>query len=183
MKDLKDLINESILDVDKDHQILCILQKPKFDITFTYASGSGRHQYGEIHGEKNEVIGLYEFYDSTISTLTIYVSNDVYNKWGDYSDMLDIATTKRHIFDQCQAQVRKLFGRTLKNVNVTVRSFAEYVDSIEGGFTPLEEITDKKSLKDWIKWLKFWNKTVEKIDSHQTNLFRDVSEKKWETYI
>lgn len=188
MKDLKDLIIESILDIDRDPQIFCTLQKPKFSFAHKDESGNSEYQYGEIHGEKGDVIGLYEFYDSTRPILILIVNDELLEQWYDENkhetEGWGGPPAKDYISNQCSNQIRKLFGMNIKNDNIYVWNFSDYVDNIEGGAVPFEgEEFDQKILNKWIKWLKFFNKTVKKLSNNSYDLVSDLSEKNWKTYF
>jgi hypothetical protein len=182
MKDLKDLLNESILDVDKDHRILCMLQKPKFNFVYKGESGGAEWQYGEIHGEKDDVIGLYEFYDSTHPSVLLIVDDSTYDLWSDWNG--EVSHAQDYIYNQCIKHCSKLFGINLEEDDVYVWNVSDYISNIEGGAVPFEgNEFDQGILDQWIKWLKFFNKTVKKLSKNPHDLVRDVSEKTWKTYF
>lgn len=189
MKRLQDILTESILDTNKDPQIFCILQKPKFSFTYKDESGSvAEWSYGVILGEQKEIVGLYEVYDSTSQHLTLFVNDEILNQWYDKAKHeaggWGGPPAVDYITNQCQDQARKLFNVNLKNDGVYVWNFSDYVGSIEGGAVPFEgEEYDEKILNKWIKWLKFWNKTVKKLSKNSYDLVGDVSEKTWKTYF
>lgn len=188
MKRLQDILTESIFDTDKSLNLIISLQKPKFVFTLETESGRAQWSYGEILGEENEAIGLYEFYDSTAQYLTLFVNDEIMNQWYDKAkheaDGWGSPSAVDYITNQCQDQARKLFNINLKNDRVYVWNFSDYVGSIEGGAVPFEgEEYDEKILNKWIKWLKFFNKTVKKLSKNYYDLISDISVKTWKTYF
>ena len=184
MKNLKDLITESILDTDKGTQIICTLQKPKF----SFSSGSSKWQYGEIRGEDGDVIGLYEFYKSSKPGLVLFVNKELMKLWYDKAkheaEGWGGPPAKDFISNQCADQARKLFGTSIGNKDVYVWRFMDYVENIEGGAVPFEgQEYEPKILQEWIKWLKFFNKTVKKLSNNSYDLVGDVSEITWIKYF
>ena len=184
MKSLKDLINESILDIDNGIQ----LQKPKFSFE---RKAKSKRQFGEVYGENGNVIGLYEFYEFSGSTsrgLILFVNRETMKQWYDADKHEAVGSggplAKDFIADQCVDQARKLFGANIGNNDVFVWQFGDYVVDIEGGAVPFEgEDFDQKVLNNWIKWLKFFNKTVKKLSKDSYDLIDDVSENTWKGYF
>lgn len=156
MKRLQDILTESILDTDKSPNLIVSLQKPEFNFTLETESGRTKWSYGEILGEENEVIGLYEVYDSTSQHLTLFVNDEILNQWYDKAKHEASGwggpPAVDYITNQCQDQARKLFNVNLKNDGVYVWNFSDYVGNIEGGAVPFEgEEYDEKILNKWIK--------------------------------